>query len=158
MSEQLLKLLNDEPNEKTKPLVEYALMYLPKHLQEVKTALDEGKLGVLARKTIAKRLVDLLSDVEGIEKFWNTIRYVYSYWVGDEEVKTIRDWLTDNQTVAELEPKERRWVRQHTAKSEGKGGFYKPITLMVARRWLQDRSWDANDTYQWIDSFIELVS
>jgi len=158
MSEQLLKLLNDEPHEKTKPLVEYALTYLPQHLQEVKKALDEGNLGVSARKTIAKRLVDLLGDVEGIEKFWNTIRYVYSYWVGDEEVNTIRDWLTDSRTITELEPKERRWVRQHTAKSEGKGGFYKPITLMVARRWLQDRSWDAYDTYQWIDRFIELVS
>ena len=158
MTEQLLKLLNDEPHEKTKPLVEYALMYLPQHLQEVKKALDEGKLGGSARKAIAKRLVDLLSDVEGIEKFWNTIRYVYSYWTGDEEVKTIRDWLTDSQTITELEPKERRWVRQHTAKSEGKGGFYKPITLMVARRWLQDRSWDAYDTYEWVDRFIDLVS
>jgi hypothetical protein len=157
MAEQLLKLLNDEPHEKTKPLVEYALMYLPRHLQTVKEALDEGKLGVSARKAIAKRLIDLLSDIEGIEKYWNTISSVYSYWAGDEEVEMIRDWLTDSRTIAELEPKERRWVRQHTAKSEGKGGFYKPITLMMARRWLQDRSWDAHDTYEWIDGFIQLV-
>lgn len=68
MAEQLLKLLNDEPHEKTKPLVEYALTYLPQHLQMVKEALDKEKLGASARKAVAKRLVELLSDVEGMEK------------------------------------------------------------------------------------------
>ena len=158
MAELLLKLLNDEPHEKTKALVKYALMYLHSNLQDVKEALDEGKLGTLARKTIAKRLVDLLSDFEGIGKFWNTLRSMQDHWAGDLEVKTIRAWLTDEKTLDELEPKERRWVRQHTMETEGIAGFYKPITLMVGKEWLLNRNWDARDAYEWINSFISMVS
>jgi hypothetical protein len=60
--------------------------------------------------------------------------------------------------MKQLDPKERRWVRQHIGESVGKGEFYKPITLMVARRWLQDRTWNALDTFEWVDNFITLVS
>ena len=66
ISEQLLKLLNDEPLDKTEALIKYALAYLPSHLEKVIDKLKEEKLGVAARKAIAKRLVDLLSDVDTI--------------------------------------------------------------------------------------------
>ena len=163
MAEQLLKLLNDEPHEKTNDLVTYALDYVPWHLQQVMEALKEGKLGVVVRKPIAKRLVDLLSDVDAIEKFWNASESggessATSDWIDEEAVNTIREWLTDEETINLLEPKERRWAKQHTTDSEGKAGFFKPITLMMCRRWLQDRDWDPYGSFSWIDRFIKIVS
>ena len=163
IAEQLLKLLNDEPNVKTNDLVEYALNCLPLHLQKVKEALNKGQLGVVARKSIAKRLVDLLSDIDAIEKFWDASKFwgvapTTSDWIDNEAVDTIRDWLTDEATIALLEPKERRWAKQHTADSEGKAGFFKPFTLMMCRRWLQDRTWDPYSSFDWIDKFIKMVS
>ncbi|KAH8692976.1 hypothetical protein BGW36DRAFT_362518 [Talaromyces proteolyticus] len=156
ISRQLLKLLNDEPHDKTKCLVKYALGNLPEHLQRVKEALDKNKLGAVERKAIAGSLVDLLSDVEGTGNLWNTSSETYSCWIRDSGVETIQNWLNDTETLKTLEPREKRWVRKHTAKSEGKAGFYKPITLMLARRWLQSRGWNPYAIYEWIDRFIEL--
>lgn len=160
MTEQLLKLLNDEPHEKTKALVEYALTNLPVHLERVKSSLDKEspQFGAPIRKSIAKRLVDLLSDVEGVEKFWDIVPDMYMYWASPDKLKIIEDWLTDEKTIAQLEPKERRWIKQYIGNPEEKGRIYRPITLMVAKRWLQDRDWNAHDAYAWIDSYINLVS
>ncbi|OQU96187.1 hypothetical protein CLAIMM_02300 [Cladophialophora immunda] len=156
LSEQLLKLLNDEPHEKTQCLVSYALRYLTYHLGKVKESLEQGRLGTSERMILAKRLVDLLSDVEGIEKFWTTRNELSPNWIDPDQVKIVRDLLKDEKTIAVLQPKERRWVRVHTADSEGKAGIYKPITLMVARRWLRDRSWDVYPAYNWIHKYIAL--
>lgn len=157
IARQLLKLLNDEPHENSKCLADYALNYLLDHLEEVKVALDKNKLGDAERKEIAERLIDLLSDVEGIEKFWNTTVDVYFRWIALPRVSTIREWLTDARTKRVLEPKERRWVEVHTGTEAGMAGFYKPITLMMSRRWLQGRDWNAHDIYQWIQRYVALV-
>lgn len=92
MTEQLLNLLNGEAQEKTKALVEYALSSLPQHLEQVIEALKDGELGATARKAITKRLVKLLSDVEGIRKFWDTIHDMHEYWATRETVQIIEDW------------------------------------------------------------------
>ncbi|KIW87027.1 uncharacterized protein Z519_12324 [Cladophialophora bantiana CBS 173.52] len=158
IADQLLKLLNDEPHEKTQCLVLYALKYLTHHLRKVKESLDQGKLGSSERRIIAKRLVDLLSDVEGIEKFWGATNVLSLTWIEPDEVETVRGLLKDEKTIDVLQPKERRWVRVHTAESEGKAGIYKPISLMVARHWLRDRSWKVFPAYYWIRKYIDLAA
>lgn len=147
--EQLLKFSNYEPRQETKCIIDYALTYLPGHLKMMK---DELKLP--ERKAISRRLMDLLSDIKGIGKHLGTNNSMGLVWI-NEERKTIESWLTDSMDV--LEPKEKRWVILHT-EPEGKCEFYKPLTLMIGRRWLQHRSWNAYNTYLWIQKFIELVS
>ena len=158
IAEQLLKLLNEEPDDKTKEMVDYALNHLPWHIQKVMEALKEGNLGVAVQKAIAQRLVDLLNDVDAIEKFWDASKFWGVDWIDEEAVNTFRRWLTDKETITQLEPKERRWVKQHTADSEGKAGFFKPFTLMMCKRWLQDRMWDPYSSFRWIDRFMQTVS
>ncbi|KAF7920875.1 uncharacterized protein EAE98_008904 [Botrytis deweyae] len=82
ITEQLLKLLNEKPNDKTEPLVNYALEYLPSHIRQIKKALllDKGKIEGHMIQVIAKRLVDLLSDVEAIEKYWNATENMHEFW------------------------------------------------------------------------------
>ncbi|KIX97484.1 uncharacterized protein Z520_06936 [Fonsecaea multimorphosa CBS 102226] len=156
LSDQLLKLLNDEPHEKTQCLVPYALTYLTYHLLKVKESLEEGWLGTSERRIIAKRLVDLLSDVDGIEKFWDARNELSPNWIDRDQVETVRSLLKDEKTIDVLQPKERRWVKFYTADSEGKAGIYKPITLMVARHWLRDRSWEVYAAYNWIRKYVDL--
>ncbi|KAF7889590.1 uncharacterized protein EAF02_002005 [Botrytis sinoallii] len=159
ITEKLLKLLNDEPNEITEPLVEYALEWLPRHIREVKEALlsDEGEIEGPTIRVIAKRLVDLLSDVEAIERFWNTTESIHESWWDSDNVKSIRDFIKDERTVAQLEPRERRWVKQHTRAKENVD-FYRPITLMVAKKWLRDpsRTCSPYHAYKWVDSFLDI--
>jgi hypothetical protein len=157
IAEQLLRLLNDEPHEKTDCLVPYALRELPLHLKEVYESLHRVELETTQRRNIAKSLVDLLSDVQGIEKFWGAQNDVSWDWLEPEKAVIIQNWLTDSDTVAALQPRERRWVRDHIPPAEDKGGVFKPITLMVARRWLRDRTWWANEAYMWVHKYIELV-
>ncbi|EXJ79463.1 hypothetical protein A1O3_08965 [Capronia epimyces CBS 606.96] len=158
LAAHLLKLLCDDPDERTKPLVYYALLYLPLHLDSVREALGEKKLGNLERRTIAKRLVDLLSDVEGMEKFWDTSDDIHESWLSNDAVFTIQSWLDDFKTREVLEPRERRWIRQYASRADGRGGFYRPMTIMVARHWLQDSAWRARQSFSWVDRFIALVS
>ncbi|TGO42349.1 hypothetical protein BHYA_0009g00280 [Botrytis hyacinthi] len=159
ITEQLLKLLNEEPNDKTEPLVDYALKYLPNHIGEVKKALllDRGKIEGHTIQVVAKRLVDLLSDVEAIEKFWHTTENMHEYWWDPESVKIIRDFIKDENIIVQLEPRERRWVKEHT-RAEEKADFYRPITLMVAKKWLRDPSRTCNpyQAYKWVDSFVDM--
>ncbi|THV52033.1 hypothetical protein BGAL_0091g00180 [Botrytis galanthina] len=160
ITEQLLKLLNEEPSNKTEALVDYALKYLPNHIGEVKKAflLDRGKIGGHTIQVIAKRLVDLLSDVEAIENFWNTTENMHEFWWDPESVKTIRDFIEDENIIVQLEPRERRWVKEHT-RSEENADFYRPITLMVAKKWLRDSSRTCNpyQAYKWVNSFVDMI-
>ncbi len=158
ITEQLLKLLNDELNEKTNCLVRYALRQLPWHLRELHLSLKDGKLEDEQRRNIGKGVVDLLSDAEGIGKFLDAKCRLPSDWLEPDEAVIFRDWLTDKRVIDVLQPKERRWVKLHTADSEGNSGIFKPTTLAVARRWLRDRDWPAWKTYVWIQSYIGLVN
>ncbi|EXJ54057.1 hypothetical protein A1O7_09394 [Cladophialophora yegresii CBS 114405] len=157
ITEQLLRLLNDEPHEKTQCLVPYAMRELPSHLKEVYDSLGTVELEATQRRNIAKSLVDLLADVEGIERFWSAENVVSWDWLEPKNAAVVENWLTDSNTVTALQPRERRWVRNHTASTEGKGGVFKPITLMVARRWLRDRTWWASSAFMWIHKYLLLV-
>ncbi|TGO12725.1 hypothetical protein BTUL_0083g00280 [Botrytis tulipae] len=159
ITEQLLKLLNEEPSNETIHLVVYALKFLPLHTGEVKKALllGNGKTDRPKLQAIAKRIVDLLSDAEAIEKFENIAKFMSNTWWSLDNVKIIRDFIKDERTIDQLGPRERRWVKTHT-KSEGKVDFYWPITLMIAKRWLWDssRTWSPYDSYLWVDKFIDI--
>lgn len=102
--------MNDEPNDTTEPLVGYALEFLTRHIQLVKEALffDEGKIEGPMFRIIAKRLVDLFGDVEAIEKFWDTTEEIHESWWNPDNVKSIGDFIKDDRTIAQLEPRERR--------------------------------------------------
>ncbi|TEY84229.1 hypothetical protein BOTCAL_0018g00060 [Botryotinia calthae] len=159
ITERLLKLLNEEPNNETVSLVGYELEFLPHHIGEVKKALllDKGKVEGLAFQVIAKILVDLLSDAEAIEKFCDISgKMPYSWW-RNVSLNNIRDFLRDERTIAQLEPKERRWVNVNTILEE-KADFYRPITLMVAKKWLQDtsRTWNAYNSYEWVNKLVDI--
>ncbi|KAF7952403.1 uncharacterized protein EAE97_001900 [Botrytis byssoidea] len=152
ITEQLLKLLNEEPNNETIHVVGYALEFLPLHIGEVKKALlrGNGRTDRPKLQAIAKRLVDLLSDAEAIEKFENIAKLMSNTWWSFDNVNIIRDFIKDERTIEQLGPRESRWVKDHT-KSEGKVNFYWPITLMIAKRWLWDssRTWSPYDSYEW---------
>ena len=157
ITEQILKLLNDEPHEKTRCLVSYALAQFPAHLQQVYESLEADNLGDVERKTIAKGLVDLLSDVDGVERFLSTNDGLPIHWLDVANVKTVRSWLMDPKTADVLQPKERRWAKLHTEGTAGRTGVYKPLTLMVARQWLRDQAWEASGAWTWVRRFVALV-
>ncbi|OCT46177.1 hypothetical protein CLCR_01032 [Cladophialophora carrionii] len=110
ITEQLLRLLNDEPHEKTQCLVPYAMRELPSHLKETYDSLHTIELEATQRRNIAKSLVDLLGDVEGIEKFWSAEKVVSWDWLEPKKAAIVENWLTDPNTVTALQPRERRWA------------------------------------------------
>ena len=159
MTKQCLKLLNAEPDEKTKPLVSYALVYLTAHLASVKSEADLGNIESSDKKEIGKDLVTLLSDVDAIEKHWTPSSGMIFSWLDPHGgVAAFHAWLTDSEAMDQLGKSDKRWVRQATWDSKEKGGFLKPMTRMVARHWLKDREWNVSEAYNWVDSFVSLVS
>ena len=158
ITEQLLKLLNDDVHKKTEDLVRYALQYLPWHLTKIYQYLGQGRIDKSEWRNVAKTLVDLFSDVEGIKQFWAIAGELSPIWLTRANAKIFRDWLVDAKKEEALQPKERRWVQKHTAETEGKGGIFRPMALMVARRWLRENTWGAYEAYIWIKKYIALVS
>ncbi|KAF7954533.1 hypothetical protein EAE96_005653 [Botrytis aclada] len=82
---------------------------------------------------------------------------MHEFWWDPESVKIIQDFIKDENTIVQLGPRERRWVKEHT-RSEEKADFYRPITLMVAKKWLRDPSRTCNpyQAYKWVDSFVDM--
>ena len=159
MTHQLLELLIDEPDEKTSSLTGYALQHLPSHLDHLLNAPPDGGLHLLERKTILERLLSLLIDTDTVEKHWITGENLRGPWLDTPfGVRAVHGWLEDNEAARLLEPRDKRALRRLADESEGFGGFWKRLTIVIARNWLMARRWNVEEAFEWIDGFIEMVS
>ena len=154
ISLQCMDLLLAEPNDATDALVDYALNYLPAHLERLTGEVRRGKVHRSEIQSIVDKLINLVSDTECIEKHFfkgeNRFNFglpVFSWWLN----------LPDN--VDFLRPRDRRWLERRDNTRNPKMNCLSDIASMVAEHWLRRRDWAAvAQCAAWIYDFITMVS
>lgn len=151
-----LKVLNEEPLESTADIIHYALEYLPAHLTELRNM--DSRLPCEDKKMICQGLVSFLSEPYYIEHDHRDFG-TGDHWLREtEDVQSIRFWLEDNDTLQQLQPKERRWARRAVQPGEGKLGFMKQVALAVGRRLISDITTPHDGLFSWLEAYLDVVS
>lgn len=66
-------------------------------------------------------------------------------------------WLEDPEAIRYLGKKDKEWLLQLRSQPIPNRSLLEPVTTMVARRWLQDREWNAEGAFGWIRNFLSIV-
>lgn len=159
ISEKLLELLNDEFEEITEPIFQYAILSLHDHLRILyaRKALLEPK----EIKVILSGVIAFLTDIDMFDQHSFPASLVWQTWLVDEESQPehiIREWLTFGDGIKVLDRKDQRRLRKLMTPEHGYLGFYRPLALLMAKRWLQgplDLSFEA---FHFVLRYIESVS
>ncbi|MCJ1368888.1 hypothetical protein MMC20_000095 [Loxospora ochrophaea] len=150
-------LLEEEFNEETKPLSEYALNNLLMHLTllaALRTQAEDCHLESAERGEILDCLVSLLQCPEYIKRHLNERFFQQGGWLDEDlDFETIKSWLNGSEAIKKLKGSGRRWLRQ--VNSGGKLLVMREITMMIARQWLCNKRWSAELPFQWIKAFLE---
>jgi len=152
-----LKVLNEKKQEPTEALIYYAFSELPAHLTELKALSDQVTTD--NRKMIGQGLVNFLSDPYYTEHDDNRIGDCEDWLVQTESVESVRFWLADVETLALLQPRERRWANEAVLRTEGSVGHMKELVLAIARKWLSGRKEiHVFLLFGWLEEYIRAVS
>ncbi|KEF52389.1 uncharacterized protein A1O9_11630 [Exophiala aquamarina CBS 119918] len=145
-----MDLLLAEPNDSSAALVEYALYFLPAHLEYLTMHVRPGGVQISETQSIVDKLINLVSDTECIEKHWtkgpNKIHFgllAFSWWLSLSDI-------TDS-----LRPRDRRWLERRDRSKNPKTSCLSDIASMVAEQWLRHRDWkDPDECARWIYDYI----
>jgi hypothetical protein len=163
---QSLKLLLSDLDEKTQALGFYALGSLPFHLNFLREDPRLNDMAAADKREVGKGVFSLLVDGEYLEKFWDQCGYDDTIWFyeeygwffdDDDGLTPFWKWLEDADAIRYLGKKDREWLTQLKLQPSPNSSLLEPTTLMVAKRWLQDREWNARGAFGWIDQFLSIV-
>ncbi|KAL8764972.1 MAG: hypothetical protein Q9194_006748 [Teloschistes cf. exilis] len=147
-------LLLDEPIPETAILCEYALEYLPMHLDVLGSPNNKNLLRPAEKEEIVGSLVNLLQSADTVERHLNEAFLLEGRWLDEMfEVEIIKGWLYDSEATSRLRRKERIWLKQ--VDSEGWYFALKDVARMIARQWLCSRRFPAPPPFYWIDTWID---
>ncbi|KAK5048582.1 hypothetical protein LTR84_005673 [Exophiala bonariae] len=146
-----IDLLLAEPDEYSIAMVDYALWYLPEHLENLKTYVDAREVKDSEMQSVVDKLVNLLSDTECIEKHWTRGPNTFHYGL------PIFTWcLYKTNVVESLRPRDRRWLEKRDITKDPKISCLHDIALMVAEQWLRRRVCDYPEAFaKWIFHYVK---
>ena len=166
---QCFALLMADPNENTDALTLFSLTALPTHLDFLREDPGLKSMHATDKREIGKGVFSLLVDGEIIERHWGNNKTSDYYWF-DEDYdgkyswfyskggsSVFWKWLDDPEAIRYLGKKDKEWLKELKSTPDPNQSLLKPITLLMARRWLTDREWNAFNTFQWINRYLEMV-
>ena len=146
-------LLLDEQKEETKVLADYAMLWLPSHIQLLRDYADRGLLEASDRVTIIENLANLLQSAECVDQHLTTDFFVDRTWLNDdEEHQALEGWLRDSASKM-LNRKQIVWLNR--VNTVGFLFSLRNIAVMIARHWLSRRNWDAIYPFVWITRYVD---
>lgn len=157
---QTFKLLLNEPDEKTKSLAYYMLKRLPLHLEFLTGATGANEIGSADKREIGKGVFTLFVDGDIIETYWDFFDWLPDPWFDNEgktRISSFLKWLDDPEAIRSVGKKDKEWIKNIKEEPNPERSLLMPVTIMISRRWLQDREWSAWTTYRWIRAFLGLV-
>ena len=108
------------------------------------------------RRDLVTSLVNLLTEPDNIEKHMDSRLITGRYWMdNDSDLLALWDWLKDTMAMTGLSRRDARWVRRVTSGATKMVLVLQDITVMIAKNWMFDRKWDAQDLFRWIDTYID---
>ncbi|KAI0387344.1 hypothetical protein F5Y04DRAFT_239985 [Hypomontagnella monticulosa] len=156
---RILQLIDEDPNPNTEALGKYALCFLPDHLSDLKNAEVAGpdSLKPSEKREIGNGLYKLFSHPNNIEKHWKSCGWVV--WYGTkEEIAIFLSWLADESVTGHLGYRDRIWLKDTVAKHKTPARpLLSDLMNMLARRWLQDSSWEAPTVFWWLERYLTMV-
>lgn len=146
-------LLLAEPDDSSATMVDYALIYLPAHLERLKGFVDAGQVDNSEMQSVVDKLVNLFSDTECIEKHWNRGSNLISFGL-----PVFTWWLYKSSITESFRPRDRRWLERRDTNKNPKTSCLADIAFMVAEHWLRRRDWEEiEDHARWIYDYITMV-
>ncbi|KAH8592092.1 hypothetical protein B0O99DRAFT_689874 [Bisporella sp. PMI_857] len=166
ITKQCLALLLADPDEKTDALSSYAMTALPTHLNFLRNDAEFYTIDIGTKREIGQGVFALLVDGDIIEKHWTSedngwyrdnYDGKYSWFYNEGEPSVFWNWLNDPDAIQYLGKKDKEWLKQLKSQPDPNRSLLEPITLMMARRWLRDREWDAKNTFLWISEYLQMA-
>ena len=142
-------ILLEMPTKETLILSPYAIEYLLSHLESLRENIDDVETSEKAE--IVDNLITLFQSPDSFEKYLSEEFLTEGAWLHNG-LTTIQDWLRDPEAAQRLNRRALSWLRQ--ANAENCLFPLGEIAAMIARKWLCDRSWDAQYPYKWINVFV----
>lgn len=151
------QLLGEPPNKATKAIAPYLLNYLPQHLDELKEAPTLHPLTSLEKQAIGEGLYALFATGDVVKTHWESCNELIWYRV-EGELDTFLTWFNDPDITSKLGVMDRKWLKEVASSSNPRRALLQNIMETVAMGLLRDTEWKVDLPYNWILSFLELVS
>lgn len=152
-----LRILLQDPDSKTAPLVPYALSYFCEHLGRLRELKNSRGIQPIEVEEIGRDLIDLFhADTGNLRLHWNQSYDSDFPFLVDEQFVAIWEWFED-LSVTRLPRKELLWLKQITAEGNRKVDVLKDVAVMVSRRWLCEEDAYCISNYKWLDQFLDIV-
>ncbi|KAJ5767057.1 uncharacterized protein N7511_004673 [Penicillium nucicola] len=130
-----LDVLCSEQSPGLTPLLDYAMNFLPVHLQSADPSLTQPQ----QKSALGPQLVSLFYDEEIIQRWWiaenpwSRHDWIYSDDYADVALK----WLRDSAVTRNISVEQTKWVKSLSSKSEPDADIIEHIGRFLARNWLQ---------------------
>lgn len=153
-----LEYLSNEPNEQTKAIGQYLVVWLPFHLtrlRELETE-DKGELMPLEKRNIADGLYNIFKSDFIFQRHKDSFEGQVgscSYWT-PSEMKDVNEWFMDSAAMRRLDKK---WLRDVKSAPNPTRGYLRPLVEVVLDQFLRGRKWGALSGYNWIEQFFVMV-
>ncbi|OQD79098.1 hypothetical protein PENANT_c062G09607 [Penicillium antarcticum] len=140
-----LDVICSEQSSGLAPLLDYAVNFLPVHLQNVDPSLTEPH----QKTALGPRLVSLFYDDEIIQRWWTADNpwprhdWIYS----DVFVDVALKWLRDSAVTKNISAEQTKWVKSLSSKSEPDADIIEHIGRFLARTWLQSTAWGVTEVF-----------
>ncbi|KAJ7678125.1 hypothetical protein DFH06DRAFT_1422671, partial [Mycena polygramma] len=147
---QAFEYLGKDPEEQTDSIGPYLVSCLPLHLARLRDLEDQDVAALKPSEQfeIGQNLWRLFKDAEIFQRHKAVFEQVF--WTADD-MESVKRWLMDSAIVRRLEDK--TW-RDEVQRATPTRGFMRPLVGIVARGFLRERSWNAENAYDWIKELM----
>ncbi|KAJ4414461.1 hypothetical protein N0V82_007910 [Gnomoniopsis sp. IMI 355080] len=147
------QFLEEEPNDQTSHFGWYLVCLLPHHLRRLLALEDPEKRSLRwhQKLEIGKKLYSLFGDNKLCERHMAAFYNTCSWWTV-EEMKVVREWLTDSGVVRGITDKSwRDQVQQFNSPAKG---YLDNFTKMTVEVFLRQRNEDAEAAFNWLQEIM----
>jgi hypothetical protein len=130
-----LDVICSEQSPSLAPLLDYAVTYLPVHLQNADPSLTQPQ----QKTALGPQLVSLFFDDETIQRWWTAENpWLRQDWIYNDEFADVTlKWLRDSAVTKNISVEQSKWVKSLSSKSEPDADIIEHIGRFLARNWLQ---------------------
>ncbi|GME27482.1 Neutral amino acid permease [Neofusicoccum parvum] len=76
----------------------------------------------------------------------------------DDRINPVLKWFKDSVVIESFSEMDKKWVNNLTSNSKPEEDLLKPITKIMASRWLQSSEWTRNDSFYWVLGFVTKIA
>jgi hypothetical protein len=151
-----LDVICSEQSPALAPLLDYAVTYLPVHLQKADPSLTQPQ----QKTALGPQLVSLFFDDATIQKWWTAENpWLRRDWIYNDEFADVAlKWLQDSAVTKNISVEQSKWVKSLSSKSEPDADIIEHIGRFLARNWLHSRVFSITEAFAAFYGYATKVS